>query len=175
MARTKTPAEFIRNYKARGDSPSRRLANLMHDAAVTCPGRFLPKPAVAKVVFGLGRLPAEDSEHVKKRLSTARSGANTILSREFRREIVSDRVEGIRATVDDEDLLKTRHRQKRRRVQSTIASLKETDSLIDPKKLSAPAKSEFQSASATIRKLGSAALQLPQLMNGKAKGDNAAE
>lgn len=168
MSKTKTPAEFIRTYKTRGDSPSRRLACLLHDAALSCPGRYFEKPAIAKLVFGLGRLPPEDSEHVKKRLSAARNGASLILAREFKREIVSDRLEGLRATVDDEDLLKTRHRQKRRRVQSTVASLHATDALIDPRKLSESAKIEFQSATATIRKLQAAALQLPQLLNGKA-------
>jgi hypothetical protein len=167
MSRTKTPAEFIRSYKPRGDSPSRRLACLLHDGAVACPGRFFDKPAIAKLVFGLGRTPAEDSEHVKKRLSAARNGGQTILAREFKREIVQDRLEGLRATVDDEDLLKTRHRQKRRRVQSTVASLHATDALIDPKKLSPAAAAEYQSATAPIRKLQAAALQLPQLLDGK--------
>jgi hypothetical protein len=153
----------------KGDSPSRRLANLLHDAAIACPSRFLDKPQIAKLIFGLGRIPAEDSDHVRKQLGSARGGANLILAKEFKREIVSDRVEGIRATIDDEDLLKTRHRQKRRRVQGTIASLKETDALIDPRKLSDAGKSEFMSATATIRKLQAAALQLPQLMNGSPK------
>ncbi len=167
MSRNKTPAEFIRSYTPRGDSPSRRLACLLHDGAVQCAGRFFEKTAIAKLVFGLGRTPADDSEHVKKRLSSARTGAQLILAREFKREIVADRLEGIRATVDDEDLLKTRHRQKRRRVQGTIASLYATDALIDPKKLSAAAAAEYHSATATIRKLQAAALQLPQLQNGK--------
>lgn len=167
MARAKTPAEFIRKYNPKGDSPSRRLANLLHDGAVECPGYFLSKADVAKLVFALGRVPSEDSEWITKKLSAARTGANRILAREFKQEIVGDRLEGLRATVDDEDLLKTRHRQKRRRVQSSVASLKETDSLIDIKKLSPSARSEFQSASATIRRLQQAALQLPQLIEGK--------
>lgn len=169
MSRAQTPAEFLRSYNTKGDSPSRRLANLLHDGARACPGLFFPKPQVARHVLKLGRTPSEDSDDVKKRLASARSGANGYLARVYKREIVTDRLEGIRATVDDEDLLKNRHRPKRRRVQSAITSLKETDGLIDPKNLSPSARAEFQSATATIRRLQQTALQLPQLLNGTGK------
>jgi hypothetical protein len=139
---------------------------MLHDGAVACPGRFFDKQSIAKLVFERGRLPHEDSEDVK-RLSSLKSGAAVILAREFRREILSDRLEGLRATVDDEDLLKTTNRLRRRRAVGTIATLHASTALIDPNKLSASGKDEFRSIAGTVRKLHALSGELPQLLNGK--------
>lgn len=169
MSKPKTPAEFARTYKLRGDSPSRRLAFFLYDAAIALPGIFFEKPQIAKIIFGLPRLPAPDGDHVKKQLSGLKAAANKTLQKEFKREIWGDRIEGWRATTSDEDLTKTTHRQKRRRVQTSIASLKITNDLIDPKKLTAATKAEYLTANAQIQRLEAAARQLPQLLDGKSK------
>jgi hypothetical protein len=157
-----SPAEFVRSYKGDPDArPSHRLADFLLGAAKACPKRFFDKRTLAKVAFNLGRLPAEDSDYIK-RLSSVLSTANNVLHAD-RRGIVTDPVDGARSTVDDRDLLETVHRKKRRRVGSAVESLAKTDSVIVMGNIPPQLRDELGRSRDAIKKLASGVSALPAL------------
>ncbi len=157
-----SPADFLRTYKGDPDArPSHRLADFLLQASKACPRRFFDKRSLAKVAYNLGRQPADDSDYVK-RLSSALSTAGEVLRKE-RKGIVTDKVDGARATVDDRDLLETVHRKKRRRVGSAVESLAKTDAVIVPANLPPALRDELNRSRDAIKKLASGVSALPAL------------
>lgn len=144
-------------------TPAERLARFLDHVARELPKRFVDKRTAAKIAFAQKRLPGEDSDLVKVLLPRAMQGAKRILMREYRRDMFCDRVEGMRATVDDEDITKTTHRAKRRRVLSAIHSYEATDELVDARKLTGPLKAELQKARRASKALAAFKEEVPQL------------
>lgn len=160
----RSPAEFLKSYKTDNTGTyGERAAEFLNAGADELPLAFFDKRYVAKVAFGLSRIPGEDSDQVKNRLSSVLASANRILSRKYRREIWFDKVEGVRATVDDEDLARTVHRRKRRRVKSSAASLDATDKNVDVNKLSADVKREVNKSRKSMKVLNQAIDSMPLL------------
>jgi hypothetical protein len=169
---TRSPTEFAKSYKADSTGTyAERCAGFLNDGAKELPYRFFPKTLLAKIAFGHSRTPDAQSDYVKKRLGSVMASAERILVKEHNREIYVDPVEGVRATVDDADLLRTKHRRKRRRVRASIASLKSTDERIDASKLDADQKRELQKSRRSINALSEALGDLPQLLPAKGKSD----
>lgn len=162
MSKVVTPADYVRSFKGDPDArPSHRLAEFLLGAAKSCPKRFFDKRTLAKVAFNLGRLPAEDSDYIK-RLSSITSTAGSILHKD-RRGIVTDPVDGARCTVDDRDMLETVHRRKRRRVGSAVESLARTDSVISIGNIPPALRDELSRSRDAIKKLTSGVSALPAL------------
>ena len=164
MPRAKTPAEFARKYKAdTTGSYAQRCAAFLNAGADELPYRFFDRRLVAKVAYGLSRAPGEESVYMRK-LSSVLCGANEILKKDHNREVWTDRLEGIRATVDLSDLAKTKRRKKVRRVASSVRSLDETDQMIDINQIKdAKLKREIQVTRREKNKLLDIVNKLPQL------------
>lgn len=129
-------AELIKTYRIDVAAfPGRRLADFLVLAAENAPKAFIDKRRAAKIAFAQRRLPSEDSEMVRRQLKSAIVSAKRILVTEYGRDLVSDRVEGVRATIDDTDVAETTRRTKHNRVHGAIRSLKITDDLIDTRNL----------------------------------------
>jgi len=162
MSKIVSPADFLRTHKGDPDArPSQRLADFLVEASKACPRRFFDKRSLAKVAYNLQRTPADDSDYVK-RLSSALSTADQILHK-IRKGIVTDKVDGARATVDDRDLLETVHRKKRRRVGSAVESLAKTDSVINIGSVPPALRDELSRSRDAIKKLTSGVSALPAL------------
>ena len=160
----RSPAEFLKSYKTDNTGTyGERTAEFLNAGADELPLAFFDKRYVAKVAFGLSRIPGEDSDQVRNRLSSVLASSNRILSRKYRREIWFDKVEGVRATVDDEDLARTVHRRKRRRVKSCAASLVSTDKNVDVSNLSSDVKREVNKSRKSMKLLGEAIDSMPLL------------
>ena len=149
-------------------TPAERLAKFLDHVAMELPKRFVDKRTAAKIAFAQKRLPGEDSDYVKKRLSSAIQGAKRILNCPVKdggygRDLFCDRVEGIRATTGDEDVAKTTHRAKRRRIVNAIDSYKITDDLVDSRKLKGAMKAEIQRARRAHRMLATFKDEVPLL------------
>lgn len=115
----RSPAEFARSFKADTTATyGERCAAFLNAAADELPYRFFPKPLVAKVALGRSRTPDVKSDDVRNRLPSILQSAERILTKEHNREVYTDPVEGVRATVDANDLARTKHRRKRRRVKA---------------------------------------------------------
>lgn len=129
----RTVAELVKSYNPdHRMSPSERLADFLNTAATVLPKRFVDRRFCAMIAFAKKRIPGEESDDVKKRLPNIMTQTKRILKREpYEKDLHTDRVDGIRGTVNDEDVVVTTHRNKRRRVLSAIKSLEETDSLVD--------------------------------------------
>lgn len=163
----RSPNEFVKSYTTNsGGTFSERVAEFLNSGADALPKAYFDKRFVAKVAFSLNRIPKEDSDHVK-RLSRILSGANQILSRKYHREIDFDRVDGVRATVDDEDLAKTVHRRKRRRVKCCVSSLESTDKNIDSNQLNGDIKREIIKSRRSMKLLQDAIKEMPLLPSKK--------
>lgn len=170
--RARSPADFARNYDIDTTGTyGERASKFLNEGANVLPYRFFDKRLLAKVAFGLSRVPGEDTDYVKKRLGSVLTSANRLLMKVYSREVYVDPVEGIRATVDDADLVRTKHRRKRRRVKTTIASLQATDNLVDSNKLTGDLKRELMRSRRSIKSLNEAVGDLPQLPSAKGRGE----
>ncbi len=128
--------DLLSLFTVRADAtPGERLAEFLNFAADQLPHMFVDKRIAAKVACALKRAPSEDSDYVRRKLSSATVSARRILEQQYGRDLYTDRVEGLRATVDCSDTAYTTRRMKEKRVASSINSLKRTDNLIDVSKL----------------------------------------
>jgi hypothetical protein len=164
MSRAKSPEEFAKKYKA---DPSAtyiaRLAAFLNAGADELPYRFFDRKLVAKIAYGLSRAPGEDTLYMKK-LSSALSSASTILMATHKRGVWTDRVEGVRATVDAADLAKTVRRRKVRRMAGSARSLDATDKVIDTNEIKdTKLKREVQAGRREMRKVLEIVGDMPQL------------
>ena len=144
-------------------TPAERLAQFLDHVARELPKRFVNKRIAAKIAFAQKRTPGDDSDFVKKMLPSTMQGAKRILNRKYGRDLFCDKIEGIRATVDDEDVTKTTHRDKRRRIVSAINSYETTDGLVDVRKLSGAVRIEIQKARKAHKALASFKEEVPLL------------
>jgi len=168
-AKLLNPKDFVTKYKIDHDlSPSERLADFLYQASISLPYRFFDKRLCAKVAFGLTKTPPETADYVKTKLPGIRYSAEKKLRDRYKKEIFTDRVEGFRATVDDADLVKTKHRAKRKRVDSAVKSLNQTDNLVDPSKLKGSLKNELQRSRRALTSITQSLGNLPQLPPGDA-------
>ncbi len=171
----RSPAEFAKHYKIDSTgSYAERAAKFLNDAANELPYRFFDKRTVAKIALGLSRTPDEKSDAMD-RLSSVLNSANKLLAREHGREVWIDPVEGVRATVNDSDLARTKHRKKRRRVKHAVQSLEYTDKLIDVNKVDDTLKKELQRSRRALRALSEAVADMPQLPSAKGKSEPQSE
>jgi hypothetical protein len=158
-----SPMNFIREYRPEPGTYAERLAAFLFSAREKLPYRFIDVPNCAKIALGLSKVPGENSKDLS-RFKSVLSSANTKMIKLYGCEIVSDRLDGLRATVDTDDLVETKHRKKRRRVKLAVASLKVTDDLIDPSKLKSPElKKELNASRRSLAALDSALAGLPLL------------
>jgi hypothetical protein len=158
-----TVDQFIKNY----DIPERvsdpeRAADFLHELSEQFPGDFVSKRNLVKIASNLPSVPNENSDKLKK-LPYIIGRADRILERKHRKRIVSDRVEGYRATSDDMDLEQTRYRRDLQRVASAQRAALKTAELINPRNLTGPIREEFMKSTGAIRRIGEHMEGLPLL------------
>lgn len=158
-----SPAEFVREHRPEPGTYAERLAAFLDAARKALPYRFFDVAVCAKIALGLSKVPGPKSRDMD-RFNSLKSSANTKLMKLYGCEIVSDRVDGLRASVDGEDLGETNHRKKRRRIKLAVANLKTTDNLIDIATVKNPElKRELLDSRKAIKLLDTAMTGLPQL------------
>jgi hypothetical protein len=159
-----TPDEFAKKYKMdQTFSFVKRLAMFLNDGADHLPHRWFDKSAVARVVFGLARAPAEDSDWVTKKLSNLTGRARDFMIVEFERTIISNPVHGIRASVDSSDTRGQEGRKKDIKLRSMVKSAKKTDSIIKIGDLPQEMKEEVLATRVALKTFEKAVGQLPLL------------
>lgn len=100
--KAKSPAEFIRRYKAGPGTPSERAAAFLVAGAVALPYAFFDNRVVAKIAFALRRIPTKTSGYVRLRLPKTRERIARLLQKEGRM-LWTDRMYGWRASMDEND------------------------------------------------------------------------
>lgn len=142
-----------KNYP-HGQVPSRaqRAADLLKAAADHFPRGFIDKRNVVKAIDGLAKAPGVNDKSVKNLGSTLQS-AERILLEEHDKGIVYDRVDGVRATVDDADLTETKQRLKLRRLKGAANGYKVVVDHINRTKLPKDLKSEMDINSNNMDKI----------------------
>lgn len=154
MSNIRTVSDLLKVYKVDVyASPGERLADFLNYAAEQLPGTLIDKRIVAKVAFLQKRTPPQDSDYVKKNLRNHLRNAVRILKRVHGRDLFSDKVDGLRATVDADDISRTTHRRKRNRVLSSIKSFEETDALVDIRQLKGDIRKEVAQSRAGYKLL----------------------
>lgn len=117
------------------EAPYKRLAYVLNKAAEDYPYRFMKKSWLAKHVFGLTRLPDEDSVQAKS-ISNMISSAKKYLDKIHGRTAFSRRGAGVRATVDDADRAKNVVEGAGRRASSAVRSYTAHVNAIDIRNIS---------------------------------------
>lgn len=162
MART-TVEQYIKSYKVpEGVSDPERAADFLHEFSKNYPGDFINRRNLLKIACNLVAVPVEGSDKLK-RLGYIIGRADKILEKKYKKRIVSDRVEGYRATNSDTDLETTRYRKDLQRVASAQRAAANTASLINPRNLSGAVRDEFMKSSNAIRRIGENLSGLPLL------------
>lgn len=163
MSKHQSPADFIRSHKPEPGTYAERLAEFLYAFMKAFPYRFVDIPNCAKIALGLSKVPGEKSKDLA-RFKSILTSANAKMIKLYGCEIITDRIDGLRANVDDEDLVATKQRRKSRRVKLAVASLKTTTDLIDPTKVKDPElKKELNATRKSIAALDTALVGLPQL------------
>lgn len=162
------PIEFVRTYQPIAGTYAERGAKFLYDFMQALPMRFVSKGVCAKISLGLSKVPAADAIDMQ-RFNSIRGGINKKLMK-LGHEIVSDPVDGLRCSVDMEDLAKTNRRKKLRRVNLANESFKATDALIDASKIKDPElKKELTASRRAMSLLDGALSSLPQLPSAEKK------
>lgn len=125
----------------KGQSLSMRVAAFLDWAADKYPGIYTPYNQLVRAVMGYDYTPRMANKEVmdiRKKLSHTRG----VLRDQYKREIVSEKDLGVRATFNDADALMVALPKKVARARSATAALQATVSLIDPAKV--PDTEEFK-------------------------------
>lgn len=115
-----------------------RIAKVLMRAYEVAPGQFVPLSLLTRVVHVMGRTPRSDNEMVdtvRSAMSRARDWSR-VQKKPFTIVVVQGL--GVRAAVDDEDILRTRVRQSARRHASTGRTLAVEAGLVDDSKVKDP-------------------------------------
>jgi len=111
-----------------------RIAHFLDWWARTMPYDFAGYNEVTKAIEGYKHLPRLDSKDVERTRDTM-ARARVILRKKFNRDIHPSRGLGVRATVDDFDMVKNVATSRAIRVERSIRNLAETDAMIDTRKI----------------------------------------
>lgn len=162
MAR-ETVDSFIKNYTITDPmSATERGAKFLNDLALKFPRDFVSKPKLAKIMFNLPSVP-RDSNECMKRVPHTIQGVDRILQNKYKRRIKSDRVDGYRATTDDNDLMIHVVRVQVRRANLAQTRVNHTVQMINPRNLAGGLKKEFEDVRDTFKLIGEKVKELPQL------------
>lgn len=128
-------------------------------AAKSFPYRPVPITHVVRIALSEPKLPKEESTEVasfRKKMTTIRRK----LLRDHKRGLVYHPGMGYRATVDSEDVVENVMEKNRKRVQSSIASMSDTESIVDRKELKTTrVKDRFEDLSEASKRLNSPSIQ----------------
>ena len=115
---------------------NRQIAHFLDWAAQHMPKRLIPYNLIVKAVRQLRTTPRDNNKDIAT-FKSAMSRAKKVLLEEYNRGYHSKPGLGVRATVDDEDILMTDLATKARRRESLTASMAKVADAVDPSKLPA--------------------------------------
>ena len=128
---TQRKSDTLEGYKyVEVMSRNQRAADFLAWAADRAPHEFIPYNVVVRHINGYGytpRLNSDEVEGLRKRMG----GVRNILLRKYKRGMVSLPKVGVRATVDDADMVQTEVAKKSSRVQSSVVSLERSVQVVD--------------------------------------------
>ena len=124
----------LKMFKPEEKSICGRAAEFLNWAADRYPSSIITYEEVAQAVFSLGRIQDRRSAAVKS-VRSAMSPATKILMTHYKRTLISLRGVGVRASVDDVDILQGTLTQNVERHKQTANKLQKTAALINPVQL----------------------------------------
>lgn len=137
-----------------------RVVHFLLWAAESFPRRPVPITHIVRIALSEPKLPKEDSETVISFRKKKMASVKRKLLRDHKRGIVYYPGMGWRTTVDSEDIVENVMEKNRKRVQSSIASMSETESIVNTKELrNARIKSRFENLSEASKRLNAPAIQ----------------
>jgi hypothetical protein len=137
-----------------------RAAEYLIWAAKNFPRRPIPLPYIVKFALNEPKVPKEDSKDVLIFRDNKLRRVREKLMRDYRRGMVYHPGIGHRATVDDDDIVENVMEKKRKRVQSAIGSMAETESIVKKDNIKSPrVRSRFDDLSDATRRLSSPAIR----------------
>lgn len=154
------------------ESNGGRLARFLDRAAEELPKTFISRRYCAKIAFMQSRTPGAESDWVKRKLSGVMGGVRVIMERDFSRAIFTDRLDGIRATVDDEDHTETADRVKINRIISSIGSYQRSNRLIDIRNVKGELRKELTRSRRNLKHLESYVENVPKLPPARGKNED---
>lgn len=114
----------------------RRVAALLAWCAVKYPYQIITYEEVTQTIFDLSRLPPAASKHVKS-VRGQMSSSGKILMENYKTSLITVKGVGVRAAVDDSDILRHSVTKEADRHRKTGEKLKKTVDLVSPDKLKA--------------------------------------
>lgn len=117
-----------------GESQTRRIAHFLNWAADHMPKEFLPYNVVLKAITGYKHLPRLDTKEVES-VRSAMSRVRKILLQTYRRGTVTMPGVGVRATIDDADMVIHDVTKKGKRAEAAFTSYKESVNAVDVTKI----------------------------------------
>lgn len=137
-----------------------RAAEYLIWAAKNFPRRPVPLQFIVKFALLEPKIPKEDSKDVLTFRDNKLRRVRTKLMRDYHRGMVYHPGIGHRATVDDDDIVENVMEKKRKRVQSSIASLTETESIVKRDSIKSDrVRNRFEDLSEASRRLNSPAIR----------------
>ncbi len=137
-----------------------RAAEYLIWAAKLFPRRPVPLPYIVKISLNEPKVPKEDSKDVLSFRDNKLRRVRSKLMREYRRGMVYHPGIGHRATVDEDDIVENVMEKKRKRVQSAIASMSETEAMVKKDGIKSDRiRNRFDDLSDATRRLTAPAIQ----------------
>lgn len=138
MASKKRTKSGIRNVADfpldTGMSKPYRIAAFLEWWAVRHPHDFAAYNEVLKAIEGYRHMPRIDSEEVAA-LRTRIHSVERIMNEKYKRSLVRHRGLGVRATVDDVDMIRNKQVDRVKKVERSITAVVRLDGLIDTSKI----------------------------------------
>lgn len=111
-----------------------RIAEFLHWAMQKYPYQIVTYEEVTQAIFGLGRSPQAGSKNVKS-VRGQMSSAAQMLMEQYKTSLITLRGVGVRAGVDDTDILRESVTKDAERHRQTAEKLKKTAGLVSPEAL----------------------------------------
>ncbi len=127
-------------------SKNERLCDFLDWMAREAPYALVPANFVVRAIDGQAKMPRDGTEETKKARARA-STCRALMGERHKRGIVVDPA-GIRATVDEDDTMRSQQVRNVRRLQTAVASVRRTDDIVPTEKLRDP---ELRSWKAGVR------------------------
>lgn len=161
MATRRTKRDDLWNYSPKtGMDGVGRAVDFLVWASKSFPRRPVPIIHIVRIALNEPKLPKEESPDVKSFRNNKMVRIRRKLLNEFKCGLVYHPGMGYRATVDSEDVVENVMEKNRKRVQSSIETLSETESIVDKRQLKTTRiKSRFEDLSEASKRLKAPAIQ----------------
>lgn len=136
VVRARRKALQVNRFTPEEKCISRRIAEFLNWCADKYPKCIITYEEITQAIFSLGKKPSATSKQVRA-VSKAVARARSVSTEKYRRDIVTLRGVGARATTDSADVVLESVSRDVRRHQSTATRLKHTAELVDDKEFRA--------------------------------------